>query len=267
MSLHEVDRSIQNTELWMLLSQKVEAEMLPTEFMVGVNEICARGLTLAKDIIRSFPTFTLHDNVHICNVCDWMYKFLGDYAKEITAADAALLVMSAACHDLGMSVSATQKVELTIAAKNCSAEWENYFSNHLADYEEFQRTGNISDKILRNYVRLHHHERVGLQLPKGTDWPKALVARGISRDLFLRLCRSHGEPIEALNLTAADKRSKEYHLLPCAILLRLADILDFDASRAPKELYNHLGLDRPQDAETDLSKTEWDKTVQIPILS
>ena len=56
-----------------------------------------------------FPTFTLHDIVHICNVCDWMHQLLEGRGEELTATDAALLVMSAACHDIGMSVSDEQK--------------------------------------------------------------------------------------------------------------------------------------------------------------
>ncbi|MBD5457208.1 MAG: HD domain-containing protein [Lachnospiraceae bacterium] len=188
----------------------------------------------------------------------------GGRAEELTAADAALLVMAAACHDIGMSVSEEQKKELDTAAQRPSAEWESYFYSHADDYEQFQSTGRVSDRMLRNFVRLHHHERVGHQLPSVSDWPRALVNEGISRDTLLRLCKSHGEPIEKLTLTAADERTGEYHLLPCAILLRLADILDFDASRAPEDLYHHLGLDRPRDSEAAFSKMEWDKNCTNP---
>ena len=264
MSLYEVDKSIRDTELWNLLERKVEEEKLPLEFMVGVSKVCDCGITLAKDIIRFFPTFTLHDIVHICNVCDWMYRLLEGRTEELTAADTALLVMAAACHDIGMSVSDKQKKEMDTAAQRPSAEWESYFSSHADDYEQFQSTRRVSDRMLRNFVRMHHHERVGHQLPSMSEWPRVLANNGISRDMFLRLCKSHGEPIEKLILTPTDERSKKYHLLPCAILLRLADILDFDASRAPKDLYHHLGLDRPRDAEAAFSKTEWDKNCTNP---
>ena len=264
MSLYKVDKSIRDTELWKLLEQKVEEERLPLQFMEGVSSVCAHGITLAKDIIRFFPTFTLHDIVHICNVCDWMYRLLDGRTEELTAADAALLVMAAACHDIGMSVSEEQKKEMDTAAQRPSAEWESYFSSHADDYEQFQSTGRASDSMLRNFVRMHHHERVGCQFPSVSDWPRVLADNGISRDMFLRLCKSHGEPIEKLTLTSVDERSRKYHLLPCAILLRLADILDFDASRAPEALYHHLGLDQPRDSEMDFSKMEWDKNCTNP---
>lgn len=259
MGLPEADRSLRSTALWKLLERKAEAEQFPPEFIVGVGAVCARGITCSKDIIASFPTFTLHDIVHICNVCDWMYRLLGSHAEEITAVDAALLVMSAACHDLGMCVSEDQKEELAEAAKRRSAEWEDYFSSHEEDDEKFQRTGEISPGMLRNFVRLHHHERAGLYLHSAEDWPDALMAEGISGDMLLRLCKSHGEPLGALSLSAVDERSSRYHLLPCAVLLRLADILDFDASRAPRDLYDLLGLNRPRDDEAALSQTEWNK--------
>lgn len=264
MDLHEVDKSIRNTELWKLLEQKAKKEKLSPEFITGVSKVCARGITLAKDIIRFFPTFTLHDTVHICSVCSWMYRLLEGRAGELTAVDAGLLVMSAACHDIGMSVSEEQKKEMDAEAKRPSAEWESYFSGHADDYEQFQSTGKVSGRMLRNFVRLHHHERAGRQFSGVSDWPRALSDNGIAWDMFLRLCKSHGEPIEKLPLTAADERSRKYHLLPCAILLRLADILDFDASRAPEDLYHHLGLDRPRDAEAAFSKMEWDKNCTNP---
>ena len=38
-----------------------------------------------------------------------MHQLLEGRGEELTATDAALLVMSAACHDIGMSVSDEQK--------------------------------------------------------------------------------------------------------------------------------------------------------------
>ena len=52
---------------------------------------------LAKDVIRFFPTFTLHDSTHIAGVCRWMVRLLGDWAAELNAQDAALLMVTACC--------------------------------------------------------------------------------------------------------------------------------------------------------------------------
>src|SRR5215210_3080299 len=45
----------------------------------------------------------------------------------------------------------------------------------------------------------------------------------------------------------------------CAVLLRLADILDFDRTRSPEAVYEHLGLSRRIDPRQDTSDVEWRK--------
>ena len=45
----------------------------------------------------------------------------------------------------------------------------------------------------------------------------------------------------------------------CVVLLRLADLLDYDAARAPENLFRHLGLDHPETAEQKTSREEWKK--------
>lgn len=55
MSLDEMDKSIQNTEFWKLMTQKSKAEMTSLKFVKfvgGVNTICAHGIALSKDIMQ-----------------------------------------------------------------------------------------------------------------------------------------------------------------------------------------------------------------------
>ena len=47
----------------------------------------------------------------------------------------------------------------------------------------------------------------------------------------------------------------------CGVLLRLADILDFDTSRAPEAVYEYSGFGRVQSAAGIKSKEEWDKHI------
>ena len=119
------------TELWSILKEKSEAEGLDAAFLEAVGAVCGRGVTLAKDIIRFFPTFTLHDETHIANVCSWMVRLLGDRKGELSAHEAALLVMAACCHDIGMSVSADQ--EKALRGNPQSADWKEYFKRHLRE--------------------------------------------------------------------------------------------------------------------------------------
>ena len=73
------------------------------------------------------------------------------------------------------------------------------------------------------------------------------------------MCKSHNEPLEELRaerfetdfLTGCDLRL-------CAILLRTADLLDFDQTRSPVAVYEHLRLDEAEGSRR-ISRTEWEK--------
>lgn len=221
-------------------------------FLEAVGTVCIHGITLSKDIIRFFPRFTLHDETHIVNVCNWMTRLLGDKKRKISAYEVALLVMSACCHDIGMSVSDDQKASLTANLEGVA--WRDYFENHPRDDEEYSKTGKISEEILRNFVRSNHHKRIDIQM-RTINWPQALQENGISRPTLVKLCQNHGESLDDLT----PPNGQPYNLRLCAVLLRLADILDFDPSRAPVALFKHLGLEHPTDLESEISRTEWAK--------
>lgn len=224
-------KDISGTELWKIFREKCSDD----EFVIAVGRVCEEGILKSKDIIRFFPNFTLHDIKHIKNVCNWMTALLGKRADELTAQDAAMLLMSACCHDIGMSVSAEQEKKL----------------KEKLDSKAEQR----------EYVRVHHHERVGEHLTtkvwgEKLDTDKALKRNGIRRNDLIDLCKSHGEDLGKLVVPTV---KKEYDLRLCAVLLRLADILDFDSSRAPQSLFEHMGLNAPEDPESVISQIEWIK--------
>ena len=223
-------KDISCTELWKIFKEKCSEE----EFVVAVGKVCEFGIEKSETIMTFFPNFTLHNITHIRNVCNWMTALLGDRANELKAQGAAMLLMSACCHDIGMSVSAEQEKKL----------------KEKLDSKAEQR----------EYVRLHHHERVGEHLTtkvwgEKLDTDKALQRNGIRRNDLLNLCKSHGEDLAKLVVPANSK----YDPRLCAVLLRLADILDFDSSRAPQSLFEHMGLNAPEDFEQEISQLEWIK--------
>ena len=259
MDFREKCPEIAGTVLWEILKEKAEQD---SEFLTAVGGICYQGVTLSKDVIRFFPTFTLHDATHISNVCAWMARLLGEQRRNLTKQESALLLMSACCHDIGMSVSKEQE-EAALNGRTDTLGWANYFKSHRRDELAFQSAGKaaglpdgegkLTPEILRHYVRANHHNRIAEQLPRA--WPDALKRNGISRQTLIELCQSHGEPLEKLRFSAETR----YDLRMCAALLRLADLLDFDASRAPDALFRHLGLNRPQTLEERISAAEWSK--------
>ena len=250
---------IAGTALWEILKDKAEED---SDFLTAVGEICYHGVTLSKDVIRFFPTFTLHDATHISNVCAWMARLLGEQRRNLTRQEAALLLMSACCHDIGMSVSKAQE-EALLNGRTDTLEWTGYFKSHRRDELAFLSAGKaaglpdgegkLTPEILRNYIRTNHHNRIAEQIPR--EWPDVLKRNSVSRQTLVDLCRSHGEPLEKLPFSSETR----YDLRMCAAVLRLADLLDFDASRAPDALFRHLGLDRPGTLEERISAAEWSK--------
>ena len=169
---------ITDTDLWKYLERKCDEENMGQEFLAAVEEVCAMGLELSRDIIRWFPNFTLHDIVHSANVCRWMWQLLGEQAENLTVHEAALLLMSACCHDMGMAVSRDQERRL----RNSNwPEWKKHFQRNSKDEEEFSRTKTISNQMIRSYVRQNHHLRVKDHLVL-RPWPRELARNRITQD-------------------------------------------------------------------------------------
>lgn len=181
-----------------------------------------------------------------------MVHLLSKQWDSLSFHEAALLVMAACCHDIGMSVSVNK--EKTLASNPESSEWKQYFKNHYNDEEKFRKTSIISAQMKRNYVRLNHHKLVEENLDE-LEWPKILLDNRITRSNLIALCQSHGQDLDWHTY----QKDLSYDLRFCAVLLRIADILDFDSRRAPATFFKHLGLDNPIDLETRISQTEWVK--------
>lgn len=103
-------------KLWTTLKTKAEEEekhcgerVNKEKYLEAVADICQYGVDRAKTIRDTFPFYTLHDEVHICNVMRLMAELLGDKISSLTRDEAALLVMAACCHDIGMSYTKGEK--------------------------------------------------------------------------------------------------------------------------------------------------------------
>ncbi len=240
--------NIEHWNLWKLFKNKADS----AEFRVAVKKVCETGINLSKTIILTFPNFTLHDETHIHNVCDWMYELLNeDKRNALTANETAMLLMSACCHDVGMSVTDEQKKELL--SDFSTDNWKEYFNNFPQDYSK-RNDENEQGRIIRNYVRVNHHARIDENLSE-EDWSDDLEHEGIYLENLIDLCKSHGENLKELKTVYIC----DCDIKLCAVLLRLADILDFDSSRVPDKLFKQLGLDTPENSEKRKSSEEWYK--------
>lgn len=253
--------SIYEEQLWRCLKEKAnqedaglpESRKCAETYLAGMRTVCNAAVDLAKTIRDFFPMYTLHDETHICNVLRKMAQLLGEQGMELLSRDeAAMLILAACCHDLGMSCSKEQQLEL----ENDSVRLERYYEDHPGAYVRMKKQkegAQLPDDLLRDFLRSFHHERVG-EVLESIPWPEILDQHNIPKEDLEAVCRSHGsdaEDIMKLDGDAPDLRM-------CAILLRLADILDFDASRSPYAVYEYCGFrSGPENPEKTISREKW----------
>lgn len=256
--------SIRDEKLWEILVQKAREDdkdlqpdqRISNEYLSGITEICQFGVDRAKTIRDTFPMYTLHDETHICNVLRIMAQLLGDHTDKLMRDEAAMLVLAACCHDVGMSYSDQEKQELLDDRDRLDQYLERHHDEYVKVYAENPDEPKLTDEIKRNYLRSIHHERI-LELLNYVEWPSCLWGK-VDRDDLVRVCQSHGENHSDLNNLEC---TSTIDLRFCAVLLRLADILDFDITRAPKTLYQYCGFDNAEGREAKISREEFHKHI------
>ena len=145
-----------------------------------------------------------------------------------------------------------------------------------------RRIAEIEEYVLASYLRKHHTEDPDPAVNRIEAWLEE-IETAADRPLYLytapdhdpidfrwwlaRIGLSHGHPVDWLRTQFSDSNSGGFlwpigaerylNLAYPGLLLRLADIMDFDASRAPRILFRHLGID------DDVSLREWRKHLAI----
>ena len=244
------DANLTQTQLW-----KAFAENANDEQRLMVGKLADRAGVRLDLIFETFPTYTLHSRVHAVNVVRLMGDLLGPSIKEITALEGAVLILSAYLHDIGMVFTEVERAGLAD-----DDQFEAFLNAHAEARLRVQEDGEVSTHTAEWYCRWAHPTRVRGFLQ--TLGPDELSWGVVSLTQQVRLvCESHGS--DAGDIKSEDGLDKEFlgeaDLKFCAILLRLADILDFDNSRSPEEVYKHLGLAERTDRRKQESDVEWRK--------
>lgn len=251
-----------NEKLWEILKTKIEEDdaklqeddKCGSKYLEAVKNVCDYGVDRAKTIRDTFPMFTLHDERHICNVIRLMEKMLGDKIEQLSRDEAAMLLMSACCHDIGMSYKEEEKEEILEDVDKINQYLDKNHGEYVKAYANGTQEPVLTDEMISRYLRTIHHERAEELLYK-YDWPDVLWGK-IDRDDLIRVCVSHGNDIGDLDHMES---TPGVDLRFCAIMLRLADILDFDTSRAPRTIYEYSGFEKADTPSFIKSKEEWDK--------
>lgn len=228
-----------------------------------------------KTIIRHMGEFTLHDGDHLFRVLHLMERLIPEETiNRLSSPELLLLIISAFFHDIGMApeekeVLAWRKIWdvspiLDIEEQPNYDDFKRFFSsrpedekklNELISKGQNSQAELIKSYLITEYIRQTHADRARDIIEK--DWSNKILFRETDLTVELaQICYSHNE--DAIKLLDLDKNllcgSNIYACLPLVgVILRLADILDFDGKRTPAILYSHLYVRNP------ISVKEWNK--------
>ncbi len=209
-------------------------------------------LELVRD---TFPTYTLHNKVHCLNVIRKIEMILGDKISFLSDMEITLLILSAFYHDIGMVYSEDFKKNLPNHPL-----FEVFLEEHPDLALSYYQTYVIDDNIIESFCRIYHAQN-SYDYIMSMDEKMFFWQNNISlRNQVALLCKSHCFSISELNSEDFDTDYVyQADLKFCALMLRLGDVLDFDYTRTPVEIYEHLKLYRSLTVAQKTSDIEWQK--------
>jgi len=236
------------TKLWEQLESKKEHTKISL-----IEELVDYALPLLDRIIETFPTYTLHNGQHQLNILNRMADLLGERISELTTLETAILILSAFYHDIGMVFT---KSELENLPKE--EDFGDFIIKNPSARLAINRAKELPINIAEWYCRWAHAKRVWIYLNKNED---KLMWDGLNyKKELTEVCLSHNEDTSYLKNDKFETNFWETaDLRFCAIILRLADILDFDNSRSPESVFEYLKLEDSREDRNKASYAEWNK--------
>ncbi len=226
-----------------------------------------------KRIPLTFRQYTDHDLTHCCNVIGLMGCFIPPATLEqLNALESALLLLAGLLHDVGMVVTDAEKQEALASPEFARFRQGQVDRNAAIDKARCEnnefRARAIEDAVLAEYSRRLHPQRA-----------RAYIDARLAADLRFRnadisdhvatLCESHDWGMRETRdsrdpdaVVAKLPRKKPVYGVPVnlqylACCLRLGDILDFDRSRTPLSVFEHLDFTEKK------SWLEWSKHLAV----
>jgi molecular chaperone HtpG len=252
------------------------------EILTLVDQGVSFAVQRTKSIIGYMGEYTLHDSDHLFRVLYLMELLLGKKnVSKLSVPELMLFILSAFFHDIGM---APNKIEIETWKSLWNKEEHEIEKEYLESFEKFNhfvkarpedlkfikknidigdfvKADTLKGYLITEYIRLTHALRATEIIDKEKIFGENIENKLIYRDKdltveFANLCRSHNEDV--ILLEKLDKKllcgQDTYACLPLiGIILRLADILDFDGNRTPAILFSHLNIKHP------VSLSEWIK--------
>ena len=184
-------------------------------------------------IEENFPNYTHHDISHSRNVLEFMTDLLPSNITVYSDTILYIILLAALLHDIGMGEESKNKIKPGSKEQNILRQKhpdlaEHYIINELTNTD------------------------FGVDKDGDGKWFQEQLGR---------IVKSHGESINWILQNIENDfvyRSESINFQFVAFLLRLADALDYDATRAPFDLYLQKEENLPE-----ISKNEWKKQQYI----
>ena len=240
---------LEDTALWKLYEEK--GAMLDSKRKDWLKEIYTNSVTWLKAVPCTFSNYTLHDETHVLNIIHIMGSLLGKQRANLSVAEIELLILSAALHDIGMVYDENDQRQEFENVNKCRKFITDYYPEYIGCAPE-----EWTQAMRQNYLRSRHPFRLHEILTK-EKWQKLFHERPhdiITENYLIAVCQAHGEDMKEIrnNPNLKYLADKDADLTFCAMLLRLADLLDFDDSRAPQILFEFA-------QKSSKSVEEWQK--------
>lgn len=273
----ETQHALARNGLFQALKEKCQHDdSAGQQVLVLIDEATCYAYQRTKTIIRHMGEFTLHDGDHLFRVLSLMERLIPQkQVDNFSVPELMLLILAAFFHDIGMAphegdVLSWKKIWDVNPELKCDRDIREYkdflrFCKARPDKEqaiaEHIRQENhsaaqlVKDYLITDYIRSTHAVRARQVVEE--DWSGRIKYRDVDLSVeFANICFSHNE--DAAGLLDLDKNQLcgpgVYACLPLiAVILRLADLLDFDAKRTPSILFSHLLIRNP------ISVKEWNK--------
>ncbi len=269
---------LEKSLLFTQLKSKCEPDPSGPHILALIDDAVNYCTQRTKLVVRHLKEYTLHDEDHLFRVLTLMERLIPkETLDELSVPELMLLILSAFFHDVGMAPDENQvrdwlrfwDDELVENVRSAEEEAFGLFVkarperlNEISDLKMRGFSSNatlLQEYLIAEYIRSTHAERAMAIIKE--DWSDKIVYRDANLSAELAaICFSHADnPVALLELDAALICGPDIFVcLPfIGVILRMADILDFDAKRTPKVLFSHIGVRNP------VSLLEWKKHRQI----
>ncbi len=272
----EIESRLEKSQIYVILEKKltIEGKAIKSQQLSLIFECVEYAYQKTKLILKYMPEFTLHDGEHLFRVLYLMEKIITkEKIENLSSPELLLLILTAFFHDLGMA-----PYESEIRAWNEDWEDDEPIKKELLEFEKFNRFANtfpekleeieklrslkqnhkaelIHSFLISEFIRISHPQRAREII--ANDWNgKILYQEQDLTGYLAELCFSHNEDAMKLMSLETDvlcNENSSINLPFIGVVLRLADLLNFDGKRTPSVLFSHLAVRNP------VSLKEWEK--------